>query len=123
MGIFDKLFTSIKEMVSAGERKAEEVLGKPPTSETAATEPQKTGTVSANVEQRLNEKAQASDAKNWRSSIVDLMKLAGMDSSLDARRELAKEVGISDYHGTADQNKQLHREVMKKIQGGGIKLT
>jgi hypothetical protein len=107
MGIFDQLFESVKEMVSAGEAKVDETLGKPPTV----------------TDTKLNEKAQTSDAKNWRTSIVDLMKVAGMDSSLNARKELAAEFGISDYSGTADQNQQLHREVMKKIQARGVKLT
>jgi Domain of unknown function (DUF3597) len=115
MGIFDQLFESVKEMVSAGKAKAEEALDKLPTSETTTTD--------SKFNPKINEKAQTSDAKNWRTSIVDLMKVAGMDSSFNNRKELAAEFGISDYSGTADQNQQLHREVMKKIQARGVKLT
>lgn len=57
---------------------------------------------------------------NWRQSIVDLMKLLGIDSSLKAREELAKELGYSG--STADSaamNMWLHKKVMHKLAEHG----
>jgi hypothetical protein len=60
--------------------------------------------------------AKRSEPLNWRKSIVDLMKLLGLDSSLTSRRELAYELG---YAGSVDDtgamNMWLHREVMHKL--------
>lgn len=59
---------------------------------------------------------------NYQTSIVDLLKLLDLDSSLDARRELADELGVHEAdHGTAEQNIALHRAVMTKLaENGGI---
>lgn len=60
---------------------------------------------------------------NWRQSIVDLMKLVGMDSSLTARKELAKELGYTgDTSDSASMNIWLHKQVMAKIAANGGKL-
>lgn len=59
---------------------------------------------------------------NWRTSIVDLLKLLGMDSSLSARKELAVELGCppAKMDDSAEMNMWLHAEVLKKIaQNGG----
>ena len=57
---------------------------------------------------------------DWRHSIVDLMKLVGMDSSLSARRELASDLKYSgDTGDTATMNMWLHKEVMKKLAENG----
>lgn len=57
---------------------------------------------------------------NWRTSIVDLMKLLGIDSSLQNRRELARELGYSDDTGdTATMNIWLHRQVMRELAANG----
>lgn len=53
---------------------------------------------------------------NWRTSIVDLMKLVGMDSSLAARKELAQDLGYSgDMNDSASMNIWLHKQVMEKL--------
>lgn len=53
---------------------------------------------------------------NWRHSIVDLMKLAGMDSSLPARAEMAAELGHKGpFTGTAEQNVWLHGQIMRHL--------
>ena len=59
---------------------------------------------------------------NYQSSIVDLLKLLDLDSSLDARKELADELGVhAADHGTAEQNIALHRAVMDKLaENGGV---
>ena len=56
---------------------------------------------------------------NWQTSIVDLMKLIGMDSSLSNRQELATELGYSgEKDGSAEMNEWLHTKVMDKIRTG-----
>lgn len=57
---------------------------------------------------------------NYRTSIVDLLKLLDLDSSLTARKELAEELGVhAGEHGSADQNIALHRAVMDKLAANG----
>lgn len=60
-------------------------------------------------------------ALNWRTSIVDLLKLLGLDSSLAARKELATEFTYSgsDEPGSAAWNIWLHRQVMSRIAANG----
>jgi hypothetical protein len=72
----------------------------------------------------LNQKAaQKHEKLNWRSSIVDLMKLVDMDSSLENRKALAKELGYSgDTQDSASMNVWLHKEVMQKLAASGGKL-
>jgi len=59
---------------------------------------------------------------NYQSSIVDLLKLLDLDSSLDARKALADELGVhAGAPGTAEQNIALHKAVMAKLaENGGI---
>ena len=60
---------------------------------------------------------------DWTVSIVDLMKLVGMDSSLSARKELAKELGYGeDMKDSAKMNIWLHKQVMQQIAKHGGKL-
>lgn len=60
---------------------------------------------------------------DWKRSIVDLMKLVGMDSSYGDRKELALELGYSqadiDSKGSAEMNMWLHKQVMKKLAENG----
>jgi hypothetical protein len=59
---------------------------------------------------------------DYQKSIVDLLKLLDIDSSLNARKELAEELGVhAGEHGSAEQNIALHRAVMAKLaENGGI---
>ena len=67
----------------------------------------------ANVGQKLD----------WRHSIVDLMKLLGLESSLSARKELAQELHYSgDANDSASMNIWLHKQVMQKIAENGGKV-
>ena len=60
---------------------------------------------------------------NWQTSIVDLMKLLGMESSLAERRELATELGYTgDQKDTAPMNIWLHKEVMRQFAANGGKV-
>jgi len=59
----------------------------------------------------------------WRTSIVDLMKALDIDSSLTARKELAKELGYTgDSNDSASMNIWLHKQVMIKLAANGGKL-
>ena len=59
----------------------------------------------------------------WRTSIVDLMKALDIDSSLAARKELAKELGYTgDTNDSASMNVWLHKQVMSKLAANGGKL-
>ena len=67
--------------------------------------------------------AKNSEKLDWRHSIVDLMKLIGVDSSLSARKELAKELNYSgDTSDSASMNIWLHKEVIKKLAANGGKV-
>lgn len=60
---------------------------------------------------------------NWRTSIVDLMKLVGLDPSLQHRKELAAELGYTgDTNDSAAMNIWLHKTVMKKLAQNGGKV-
>jgi 3-oxoacyl-ACP reductase-like protein len=76
------------------------------------------------VEAVLNELAAANPQKlNWRTSIVDLMKLVGLESSLAERKELADELGYTgDKSDTATMNIWLHKEVLAKLAANGGKV-
>lgn len=68
-------------------------------------------------------RAESKEKLDWTVSIVDLMKLVGMDSSLAARKELAKELGYSgDTADSAKMNIWLHKQVMQQIAKHGGKL-
>ena len=66
--------------------------------------------------------AMKSGGGNYQSSIVDLLKLLDLDSSLDARRELRRELGVhAAADGSAEQNIALHQAVMAKLaENGGV---
>jgi hypothetical protein len=67
--------------------------------------------------------AQQREDLNWRESIVDLMKLFKLDSSLSARKQLAKELGYTGaLDGSAEMNVWLHRQVMTKLAESGGKV-
>jgi cysteine synthase len=76
------------------------------------------------VEASLEKMAASNSQKlNWRTSIVDLMKLVGMDSSLENRKELARELGYTgDAGDSAAMNIWLHKRVMKELAAHGGKV-
>lgn len=59
---------------------------------------------------------------NWQSSIVDLMKLLGIDASYENRKALAQELGDADYSGSAEENIALHKAVMKGLAENGDRV-
>ena len=57
---------------------------------------------------------------NYKSSIVDLMKLLGIDSSLENRKELAQELGYTgELNGSAEMNIWLHKATVKQLAANG----
>ena len=69
------------------------------------------------------EAANAGQDLNWRTSIVDLMKLLGIDSSLANRKELAQELGYTgELDGSAEMNIWLHKAVMQQLEKSGGKV-
>lgn len=76
------------------------------------------------VEEVLNGLAQKNaQTLNWRTSIVDLLKLLDLDSSLASRKELAAELHFSgDTNDSASMNIWLHKQVMNKLAANGGKV-
>lgn len=67
--------------------------------------------------------AENTEKLDWKHSIVDLMKLVGMDSSLTARKELAADLRYTgDTNDSAKMNVWLHKEVMRKLAENGGKV-
>jgi hypothetical protein len=68
--------------------------------------------------------AKSGRPSNWKTSIVDLMTLLGLDSSLAHRVELAKELGYTgDTNDTATMNVWLIKQVMTKLAENGGKVS
>jgi hypothetical protein len=104
-------------------------------SQQAQVMPDLSGAIAAGMETVAQENAQPVDVEqvlqdisrqkgdpdlNWRSSIVDLMKLLDLDSSLANRAELATELGYEGQkNGSAEMNIWLHRRVMEELEKSG----
>ena len=85
-----------------------------------STAPRQTVDVAAIVDKAAAAKG---EKLAWRTSIVDLMKALDLDSSLAARKELAKELKYTgDTNDSATMNVWLHKEVMAKLAANGGKL-
>ncbi len=124
--IFGKIFPSSKsaeataptnEEVSAAAAAAGAARAANATAAPSAMEP-------VDVQALLDGLAQKNPQKlNWKTSIVDLMKLLDLDSSLGERKELAKELGYTgDSSDSAAMNIWLHRQVMNKLAANGGKV-
>jgi hypothetical protein len=72
----------------------------------------------------LNDLAKKNPEKlDWKRSIVDLMKLVGMDSSFAARKQLAEELHYTgDPNDSASMNIWLHKQVLRKLAENGGKI-
>jgi 3-oxoacyl-ACP reductase-like protein len=90
----------------------------------AAAAPASTLNQQVDVEEILtNMQKQSGQQLNWRSSIVDLLKLLNLDSSLQARKELAAELHYTgDTNDSASMNIWLHKQVMTKLAQNGGKV-
>ena len=109
------IFSSIKDAIFG---KAEAQEPEAPAASTPFGKSKPAELSAVDVEASLDAR-EGADALNWRTSIVDLMKLVGLDASYAERKELATELGREDYSGTAEDNIWLHRQVMNKLAENG----
>ena len=95
-----------------------------PTQATPATAPAQQKLSNVDVDAVLTKLASSKGGGgNWRTSIVDLLKLLDLDSSLDARKELAKELNVhAGADGSAEQNIALQKAVMARLAENGGKV-
>jgi len=121
MGIFASIKNAVfgKDEVDAKPAVAAPSPAQRPAAQSAA--PADTAISEAEMAQRIAAMSEA-DKYNWQTSIVDLMKLVGIDPSYANRKELAGELGMTDYEGTAEQNIALHHAVMNllALEGGKV---
>ena len=126
MGIFSNILSKL------GFGNAEKTAAAEPTASPRAPEaaPQESKTPAPSVQAisqvdvvaKLEQLAQSHSEKlNWKVSIVDLMKLLGLDSSLGARKELAMELGCPTnlMADSAQMNMWLHKTVLQKLAANG----
>ena len=91
----------------------------------ASPSPPSPSATTVDIAAQLEQRAAASSQKlNWRTSIVDLLKLLDMDSSLSARKALATELGCpADLMGdSARMNTWLHKTVLARVAANGGKV-
>ncbi|MES2822320.1 MAG: DUF3597 domain-containing protein [Pseudomonadota bacterium] len=124
--IFRKIFPASHASVAPGETA---VSSKAPPVPGGPTTPPVTNAVNNSITQVdvaaiLNDLAKkSSQTYNWRESIVDLLKLLRLDSSLQSRKDLARELGYNgDTNDSASMNIWLHRQVMNKLAANGGKV-
>lgn len=133
MSIFDSIKNAIfghaAQAAPAGAAPAAARPGAPPAATAPAAAPKPAVAPAApsqpvDIEPVLDAlNAKSAQKLNWRTSIVDLMKLVGLDSSLQHRKELAKELGYTgNPDDSATMNIWLHKEVMKKLAANGGKV-
>ncbi|QEI05203.1 DUF3597 domain-containing protein [Pigmentiphaga aceris] len=123
MSIFSKILSKIFPS-SHAETPAQGSSGPIATERPNVAAPAPAAIPQVDVEAVLNGMAsQHAEKLNWRTSIVDLLKLLGLDSSLAARKELASEL---HYSGSTDDsaamNIWLHKQVMQKLAANGGKI-
>jgi hypothetical protein len=125
MSLFDTLKNAIFGHASAA-APAAPTAAPTPSATTAAPPPSSAAPPPqpVDVEAVLNGlNAKSPQKLNWQTSIVDLMKLVGMDSSLQHRKELAAELGYKgDTNDSAAMNVWLHKAVMQKLAANGGKV-
>src|SRR5688572_19716464 len=130
MGIFSAIMDKLRghsksDGGSAQQPAAAPAAGQDPTSVFAGSQAGAQNTIQdVDIDAVLSQLAsQKGGGGNYRTSIVDLLKLLDLDSSLAARKELAQELSVNaGAHGSAEQNIALHKAVMKKIEENGGKV-
>jgi hypothetical protein len=125
--IFHKIFPSSHPAVTGAPAQAQAAPAAPQAAPAQQAQPQAAAPAAmpqVDVEQVLGDmQRSAGQQLNWRTSIVDLLKLLGLDSSLQARKDLAAELHYSgDANDSATMNVWLHRQVMNKLAANGGKV-
>jgi len=116
------IFSTILAKLGFGEAQGAEAAPAAPAAAAPAAAPAPVAISVVDVLGQLETLAKAHPEKlNWKVSIVDLMKLLGLDSSLAARKELAGELGCpADKMGdSAQMNMWLHKTVLQKLADNG----
>jgi len=131
MGIFSKRKDAIFGHPMARQAQPAPQAGQPaqpgamPQMNPAAPQPQAQPQAQVDVEDVLSDIARdkGNPDLNWKTSIVDLMKLLDLDSSLANRKELATELGYTgEKDGSAEMNIWLHKAVMRELEKNGGKV-
>jgi hypothetical protein len=133
MGVLSSIKEKIFGKAAAEPAKSATTTVKPPAGATAAAIAEAAGKAAlakaaakpVDVEAIIEAAVKAKGVKsNWRVSIVDLMSALDLDSSLAARKELAKELNYkgNDPDGSAEKNIWLHKELMKTLAENGGKV-
>ena len=115
------IFSSILAKLGFGDDKKEEVAAAAPAAVEAAA-PAPVAISAVDVVAKMEALASAHAEKlNWKTSIVDLLKLLGLDSSLAVRKELAAELGCpaEKMGDSAQMNMWLHKTVLQKLAANG----
>lgn len=116
------LFSSIMNKIFGSATAAQPGVTAPsPASQITGAQPGGTAMPAVDVEAVLiSLAAQKGGGGNWKTSIVDLLKMLDLDSSLAARKELAKELNVTaGADGTAEQNMALSRAVWQQLAANG----
>jgi Domain of unknown function (DUF3597) len=120
MGLFANLLSKVFGQQAAVASAPSKSPGAPAPTTPDATAPAATVDVTAILDDLASKNPEKLD---WRKSIVDLMKLVGMDSSLASRKELAKDLNYTgDTDDSAAMNIWLHKVVIRKIADNGGKV-
>jgi Domain of unknown function (DUF3597) len=127
MGLFNNLMSKI---FGASASTASSATSQPAGTPSSAPAPAASGASASAAGQTVDVAAvldglaaKSSEKLDWKDSIVDLMKLVGMDSSFGARKQLAAELHYSgDPNDSASMNVWLHKEVLKKLSENGGKV-
>lgn len=140
MGIFDRIKNAIWGEAEAAEPtatpEASTPADTPPSPSPSTTAPSApapspsgtpastTGSAPVDIGAVLdNAVSKSGQSLNWKTSIVDLMKALGLDSSLSSRKELAQELGYTgDMNDSATMNMWLHKQVIQKLKDNGGKV-
>jgi hypothetical protein len=124
MGIFDSIMNKLGFGDEEKTEKVEEAVAAAPEVEMHTEEAPAVaeGIIIVDVTAQLEALADASAEKlDWKVSIVDLMKLLGLDSSYGHRKELARELNCPDalMGDSAKMNMWLHKTVLTKLAENG----
>ncbi len=122
MGMFASILTKLGISRPAAPAPAPAVAAAAPATATMTAPPRPVAIPVVDVVTKLEGLAAANAQKlNWKTSIVDLLKLLGLDSSLTARKELATELDCpaEAMADSARMNMWLHKAVMQKLASNG----
>jgi hypothetical protein len=120
MGLFANLLSKVFGQQTAAVSASPKTAGAPAAASSGTAPPASVVDVTAILDDLA---AKNPEKLDWRRSIVDLMKLVGMDSSLASRKELAKDLNYTgDTSDSATMNIGLHKVVIRKIADNGGKV-